>query len=132
MVWVVFFDGDCAFCAQSVRLLARLDKRDRILFAPLQGRLSEQKGFDRYTQQEAGTMVVLRKEDGKYFTHSDAWLEVARALGGAWRAFLVLWMIPKSLRDWVYQWVARNRYRFLGKSDRCSLPDPEVVRRLVE
>jgi hypothetical protein len=63
---------------------------------------------------------------------SDAWLEVARALGGPWRMFGLLRLIPKILRDAVYRYVARNRYLIFGKSDHCSLPDPAVVARLRE
>ena len=132
MGWVVFFDGDCAFCSRSIRLLARLDKHERISFAPLQGKLSREKGFSHYADPKGGTMVVLRESDGKIFTHSDSWLEIAWALGGWWRLLTVLRIILKPLRDLVYRWVARNRYRILGKSDHCGMPDPAVVRRLRE
>ena len=132
MGWVQFFDGDCAFCSRSVQILARLDKRERISFAPLQGKLSQQHGFTRHADPGGGTMVVLRESDGRVFTHSDGWIELMQALGGGWKIFTLVRFIPRFLRDAAYRWVARNRYRFMGKSDACALPDPTVIKRLRE
>ncbi len=77
-------------------------------------------------------MILLREADGKIFMKSDALAELARALGGGWRVMALARFIPKPLRDWVYDRIANNRYRFAGKSDSCSLPDPEVLKRLRE
>ncbi len=89
-------------------------------------------GFTRHAAAEDGTMVLLRESDGKVFTRSDALIELARALGGGWRLFALARFIPKPLRDWVYRWVANHRYLFMGKSDACSLPDPELLTRMRE
>ena len=132
MSWVLFFDGDCAFCSKSVRQVVRFDRQQRVYFAPLQGKLSAEKGFTRYAAESDGTMVLLRESDGKVFIRSDALIELARALGGAWRLFTTARFIPKPLRDSVYRWVADHRYLFIGKSDACSLPDPELLKRLRE
>lgn len=130
MSWVLFFDGDCAFCSSSVRKVVRLDKRGVISFAPLQGEFSREHGFTHHAAEDGGTMVLLRESDGRAFTYSDAWLELLNALGGAWRLLRVFRLVPKPLRDCFYRWVARNRYRFMGRKDQCDLPDPEVVKRL--
>lgn len=130
MGWVLFFDGDCAFCSRSVRQVVRFDKHEHVSFAPLQGELSREKGFTKYAAEAGGTMVLLRESDGKVFMCSDGWIELANALGGWWKILTVARFIPKFLRDFVYRWVARNRYHFMGKSDTCSLPDPAVLKRL--
>jgi predicted DCC family thiol-disulfide oxidoreductase YuxK len=132
MGWVLFFDGDCAFCSKSVRLVASLDKNRRVSFAPLQGKLAGEKGFTRHAAKEGGTMILLREQDGKIFMKSDALIELARVLGGWWRVTTLARFIPKPLRDWGYGCIAANRYRLMGKSDSCSLPDPELVKRLRE
>lgn len=132
MTWVLFFDGECAFCSHSVRRVARLDRRGRIDFAPLQGRLAGELGFSKYADETEGTMVLLRESDGRVFLRSDALIELVRALGGGWRVLMIARMIPKSLRDAVYRRVAGRRYWFAGKADACSLPDPELVKRLRE
>jgi predicted DCC family thiol-disulfide oxidoreductase YuxK len=130
MSWVLFFDGECAFCSASVQQVMRLDKRRRVSFAPLQGKLAADSGFARYASETNGTMVLLRESDGKVFIRSDALFELARALGGAWRILLIGRIIPNRLRDLVYRWLANHRYLFLGKSKSCSLPDPEMLKRL--
>ena len=75
-------------------------------------------------------MVVMRESDGAVFTQSDALVELARALGGTWRILAIAGLLPKSLRDVLYRWVARNRYRFMGESETCALPAPELSKRL--
>ncbi len=132
MSWVLFFDGDCAFCSKSVRQVVRFDKHGRVAFAPLQGKLAAEKGFTNFAAEENGTMVLLRESDGTVFTRSDALIELARALGGGWRILTITRVIPKPLRDVVYGWIANNRYRFMGKSESCSLPDPVLLGRLRE
>lgn len=130
MAWVLFFDGDCAFCSASVRRVCRLDRRGNIAFAPLQGELASRHGFSHHAAAGGGTMVLLREEDGRVFTHSDAWIELVRALGGAWTILAIFRWVPKRLRDALYRRVAENRYRFMGKADACTLPDPELAKRL--
>ena len=132
MTWVLFFDGDCAFCSKSVRQVVRFDKHARVSFAPLQGKLAAEMGFARHAAADDGTMVLLRETDGQVFTRSAALIELAHALGGGWRIFTLARFIPKPLRDRVYRWIADHRYLFKGKSDACPLPDPELLKRLRE
>lgn len=132
MGWVLFFDGDCAFCSASVRRVARFDTHRRVAFAPLQGKLAAEMGFAKYADEADGTMVFLRESDGRVFLRGDALIELARALGGAWRVFTVARFVPKSLRDAVYQWVADRRRRIMGRAGHCQFPEPELAERLRE
>jgi predicted DCC family thiol-disulfide oxidoreductase YuxK len=130
MGWVLFFDGDCAFCSASVRRAARLDPRGRISFASLQGKLAAEMGFTGYAAKSGGSMVLLRESDNRVFLRSDALIELARALGGWWWICTVARLIPRSWRDLLYNQVANHRDRLSGKSDTCAIPDPAFVRRL--
>lgn len=132
MSWVLFFDGDCAFCSRCVRRLARLDKRGMVFYAPLQGCLARDVGVSHHAAKSGGTLVLLREEDGRIFTRSDALLELAQALGAAWKFLRVAGWLPKVFRDAVYSWIAENRYRFLGNRHACELPDPVLKSRLRE
>ena len=132
MKWVLFFDGDCAFCSGSVRRVVPFDKHQRIDFAPLQGKLAAEMDFSKHAATTGGSMVLLREADRKIFMKSDALVELARALGGGWRVMALARFIPKPLRDWVYDQIANNRNRFAGKGDSCVLPDPELLKRLRE
>ncbi|MGL4400598.1 MAG: thiol-disulfide oxidoreductase DCC family protein [Luteolibacter sp.] len=130
MGWVMFFDGDCAFCSASVRRAVRFDTHERISFAPLQGKLAAEKGFTRYAAKSGGSMVLLRESDNRVFTRSDAMIEMARALGGWWRICTLARWIPRTFRDWGYDLIANHRYLLAGKSDTCTVPDPAVLKRL--
>ena len=132
MGWVLFFDGACAFCARSVRWVARWDRRGRIAFAPLQGRLAGKYGLVPHATGDGATMVLLREGDERVFLRSDAFLELVRALGGRWRVLTLLRLVPRPLRDAVYQWIARHRRHLPGGADTCGLPDPELLKRLRE
>jgi len=130
MKWVLFFDGYCAFCSESVRRAVVLDRHERLAFAPLQGKLAREMGFEKYAAEAGGTMVLLRESDGAVFMRSDALIELARVLGGGWRVMTLARFVPKATRDWVYGWIADNRHRFMGKHEACMLPDAALRKRL--
>lgn len=130
MGYLLFFDGDCAFCSASVRRLVRFDTHERISFASLQGKLAAVEGFSKYAAKSGGSMVLLRESDKRVFTRSDALIELARALGGWWRICTVVRLIPTQLRDWGYDLVANHRDLLSGQSDTCAMTDPSVLARL--
>jgi predicted DCC family thiol-disulfide oxidoreductase YuxK len=132
MRWILFFDGDCAVCSKSVRWVARLDKKAGISFAPLHGELAGKLGLSHHAAASGGSMVLRREVDGKVFTESDSWIELAHALGGFWRVFILISLIPKSCRDGFYRWIARNRYRWFGRAKACQWADPELRKRLLD
>jgi predicted DCC family thiol-disulfide oxidoreductase YuxK len=132
MSWVLFFDGQCAICSHSVRIVARHDKRQRVWFAPLQGKHAAEKGLSGMAAGTGGTMVLLREQDGALFTRSDALIELAGALGGIWRLARLAVLVPRSLRDAVYQWIADRRQQLAAISASCTLPDADVETRLRE
>lgn len=130
--WILFFDGECGFCSAAVRWVARRDKRGRISFAPLQGRLAGELGLSRHAAPEGGTLVLMREPDGKVWTRSDACLELAWVLGGGWRVLLVLKGIPRCIRDAAYRWVADHRQRWFKVESACGMPDKELRKRMRE
>lgn len=129
MAWILFFDGDCAFCSHSVRRVFACDTRAQIHFASLQGPLAREKGFAHFAAEDGGSMVLFRETDGKTLTLSDALIQLTRIFGGFWRILTLAQFIPKPCRDWVYRGIARNRHRLMRKSDACSLPTPEFRER---
>jgi len=128
--WVLFYDGDCAFCAKSVNRVFDLDQKGVIEFSPLQGEFSRANGLEKHADIREGTMVVLRESDGAIFLRSDAILEIARALGGIYKLATLGRIVPRFLRDGAYKWFARNRHRFGGKGDACRIPSPEFLARV--
>ena len=127
---VVLFDGVCNLCNGWVRFVLQRDTTRRFRFASLQSAFAHdmlgERGFPR---GYLGAMFLL--EDGVLHTKSDAFLRIARHLGGAWPLITVFGVVPRTLRDAVYDWVARNRYRWFGKSESCMMPRKEDALRFL-
>lgn len=126
---VILFDGVCNLCSASVRFVIRRDKQVKFRFASLQSefakkRLPEMKGDGMKT-------IVLLKSGRTYF-RSDAALEISRELAGLWPALYAFKIIPLFLRDFIYNFISRNRYRWFGKKEECWIPAPEWSARFVD
>lgn len=127
---IILFDGVCNFCNGWVNLVIRRDRKKLFKFAPLQSGIG-QKFLGEYGIDKTATDSVVLIADGRVFTYSSAILEIARRLGGFWRAANVFYLIPKILRDFLYQLFARNRYRLFGKKAICMMPTPEIRERFL-
>ncbi|MDH3708730.1 MAG: thiol-disulfide oxidoreductase DCC family protein [Cyclobacteriaceae bacterium] len=127
---IVFFDGVCNLCNNSVDFIIRRDKKATFLFAPLQtepaSKLLSSFFFD---TGDMTTLVLL--QEGKLYTKSRAALEICRRLDGLWPILYVFRLVPAFLRDVIYNWVSRNRYGWFGRRDSCRLPQPNEKRRFL-
>ncbi len=123
---VVLFDGVCNLCNGAVQFIIRRDRHDRFRFASLQSQAASQLlGTDAPpTGEDPSSIIVLA--DGRSYDTSDAILRITQDLGPAWSWLRIFKVIPKGLRDALYRFVARNRYRWLGKRDYCMVPTPEL------
>ncbi len=127
---VVLFDGVCNLCNGWVRFLLRRDAACCFRFASLQSAFAaEMLRKHGFPSNYLGSMFLL--EDEVLYAKSDAALRIARRLGGAWRVVALLGAVPRPLRDAIYDWVARNRYRWFGKSEACMLPRKEDALRFL-
>jgi|AntRauTorcE11897_2_1112592.scaffolds.fasta_scaffold34371_2 predicted DCC family thiol-disulfide oxidoreductase YuxK len=131
MALVLFFDGSCGFCKESVRKIHRLDREGKIDFAPLQGELGRDLGLEKYAETGAGTMVVVSEEDDQRFYRSDAVIEIGKVLGAPWSWLSFLFgVFPKKIRDRAYDLVARNRHRFIRNPEGCDVPSESLQKRM--
>jgi predicted DCC family thiol-disulfide oxidoreductase YuxK len=129
---VVLFDGVCRLCSGTVGFLARRDRRRTIRFAPLQSEAARRllKGAPG-EPSSMNTFVLV--EQGRVYTRSDAALRVMAHLPGIWLPLAgALKVFPRSVRDAVYDWVARNRYRWFGRRESCLVPTPELRDRFLD
>ena len=127
---VILFDGVCNFCNRVVNFVIKRDKKSVLKFAPLQS--TEAKELLALQQEEASdseTFVFI--ENGRSYTRSTAALRVCRYLRGLWPLMYGLIVVPKFLRDGVYNWIARHRYGWFGKKESCMLPGPEIRSRFL-
>jgi predicted DCC family thiol-disulfide oxidoreductase YuxK len=121
---VLLFDGVCNLCNASVQWVLLRDKQQIFRFAALQSEVG-QKILARHGLHNETLDTVVLSDGDRVFVRSDAPLEVLRRLGGFWRFFYVFKYVPKPLRDAVYRFIARNRYRWFGRKESCLLPRPE-------
>lgn len=127
---IVLFDGVCNFCDASVRFVLDRDPGGYFRFASLQSEVGRRLLAEHGLPVDELASVVLI-EEGRAHTRSDAALRIARRLRGAWRLLGVFRVVPRSLRDAVYDRVAANRYRWFGKRELCEIPSPEVRARFL-
>lgn len=127
---VVIFDGVCNLCSTTAQFVILRDSRSRFMFAAAQsvaGRgLLEECGID----PDRLETFVLRK-GGRTYVRSDAALEIAKELDWPWPLLAVLRIVPRIFRDWIYDLVARNRYRWFGKKDACMIPGADIKSRFI-
>jgi predicted DCC family thiol-disulfide oxidoreductase YuxK len=133
---ILFYDGVCGLCDRTVQFVLRHDRAGRFRFATLQSGVARailtRHGRD---ARDLDTMYLVLDADTpgeRLLCKSDGILAVLRELGGSWRLLAAAQLVPRGLRDWAYDWVARNRYRWFGRYDHCALPRPEVRERFLD
>lgn len=122
---LILFDGVCNLCSGSVQFIIRRDPQRLFRFASLQSELGQ--SFLKQAQlPPVELQTLLLVENGKIYKRSTAALRIARRLRGAWKLLYGLIIIPPFIRNFIYNWVARNRYRWFGKKESCWIPTPEL------
>jgi predicted DCC family thiol-disulfide oxidoreductase YuxK len=127
---VLLFDGVCNLCNGFINFIIDHDPEGYFKFAPLQSEVAAEKLADVGLTNETLDSVVMI-EDGRCYRRSTAALMVSRRLGGVWAWLYVFMVVPRPLRDLVYDWVATNRYRWFGKRESCRMPTPELQARFL-
>jgi predicted DCC family thiol-disulfide oxidoreductase YuxK len=131
---VLLYDGVCGFCNKTVQMILDNDRRGTMRFAALQSDYARTV-LGRHTALRDVDSVVFVEGSGegeRVYARSDAALKVASYLGGFWKVFLAAKVVPRPLRDYLYDLFARNRYRFFGKYDQCMLPPAEARARFLD
>jgi len=130
---VILFDGVCNLCENSVRFVIRHDPEGKFLFAPLQSDYARTLIKDRKTDfnglrvGDLDSFVLI--VDGKLSSRSDAWLHICRQLEGWPRMLRIFKVIPRFIRDAVYDFIGRHRYRWFGKKPACMIPTADIRQR---
>ena len=129
---IVLFDGVCNLCQGAVQFIIKRDLKARFKFASLQSEFGRNitSSYGLNTSSTGQTIILIR--NNKSYDRSRAVLEIARYLSGAWSLFYGFIIIPKFLRDPVYNLIARNRYRLFGKQESCMIPSPDIISRFLE
>ena len=126
---VILFDGVCNLCNGAVTFVIKQDKTARFKFASLQSEAAQQLLQQHGVLKKMDSIVVI--EEGKIFQKSIAALKIAKHFPWYWQWLQVFWIVPRPLRDAVYDFIAKNRYRWFGKKDVCMIPTPELRARFL-
>lgn len=127
---VIFFDGVCNLCNGLVRFVIRRDPSGHFHFAPLQSEEGREIQARAGLSPEDVDTLVLADGD-RAWVRSAAVIRILRGLRWPWPLLAVAWLVPRPIRDAGYRWVARHRYRWFGRQDRCMVPDPALASRFL-
>jgi predicted DCC family thiol-disulfide oxidoreductase YuxK len=117
---IILFDGICNLCNNSVRFIIERDPKREFKFASLQSEAGMLYKEKHQIPESIDSIVLIM--DGKVYLESNAALHIASRLKGPWKMFRIFLGIPEPVRDRVYKWVAKNRYKWFGKSESCMIP----------
>ena len=120
---IVFYDGVCNLCNGFVRFVMKRDPEKKILFCPLQDEAAQE--VRKELSQELDITTVIGLAQRKYYLYSDVTFLICKTFGGVWYLLMPLKIIPKSIRDSIYHWVAKNRYKWFGQKEVCEMLQEE-------
>ena len=116
---IVLFDGDCNFCDASVQFIIKRDPKAYFHFASIQSEVG-QSYVEQFQLQSIDSVIVI--ENNRAYTKSSAALRIAKRFSGMWKLLFLAKIIPLPIRDMVYNYIAKNRYKWFGKKEVCHLP----------
>lgn len=130
MTAIILFDGVCNLCNNSVQFILKRDTKYMFSFASLQSdagqRLLQQHDIPKNTD----SFILI--ENGKVYDRSTAALRICKHLKGFWKLCYLFIVIPKPIRDYMYQFIAKNRYKWFGTKTACMLPTPDLRKRFLD
>jgi predicted DCC family thiol-disulfide oxidoreductase YuxK len=126
--YIILFDGICNFCNSSVNFILKRDKNNIFKFSPLQSEAGQRflnqiyksENFNKSKRLYTDTIILL--EGRKFYTRSTAVLRIVKKLKGIWKFLYIFIIIPPSLRNFIYNLLSKNRYKWFGKRDKCMIP----------
>lgn len=129
---IILFDGVCNLCNGAVNFVLDRDPEQHFLFASLQSEEARKLLRERSVDHQSLKTIIVITDDGQLLERSDAALYVAGKLSGGWKFLNIFKIVPKFLRDGVYNIIATYRYTLFGKKDQCRLPNAELRQRFLD
>ncbi|PVX47710.1 putative DCC family thiol-disulfide oxidoreductase YuxK [Flavobacterium sp. 103] len=129
---IILFDGVCNLCNSAVQFVIKHDKKDIFRFVALQSELGQE--ILAYIGVNAKNIdsIVLYEPGVAYYYKSSAAIQIAQNLGGFWHFGTVFKIIPIGIRNYLYDYIAKNRYKWYGKKESCMIPTPELKIKFLE
>jgi predicted DCC family thiol-disulfide oxidoreductase YuxK len=128
---IILFDGVCNFCNRTINIILKYDKQAYFQFAASQS--SAAMGImQAFKIEQIAIASVILIDQEKVYTKTDAVIQIANRLSGWPKLFRLLKFIPKPMRDFAYDLIAKNRYALFGKKDDCMIPEPSMRHRFLQ
>ncbi len=118
---LILFDGICNLCNNSVLRVIKLDTKNQFVFTSLQSNIGKKITNHLNINTSKVDAIILYEPSVSYHIKSSAALKIMNAFGGFWKITQVFWIFPKSIRNRVYDFIAKNRYRWFGKKESCII-----------
>lgn len=122
---IILFDGVCNLCNSLVTFIIKRDKKDLFRYAAIQSDIGMEH-IQKHSIDISKADSVILIEGNSYFIKSTAALKIARHLSGGYPLLYGFMILPKPIRDWMYDIIANNRYTWFGKRNQCMVPTPEL------
>jgi predicted DCC family thiol-disulfide oxidoreductase YuxK len=127
---IILFDGICNLCNTSVLFVIERDKKNKFLFASLQSSFGQEVLTKHQLNATDFDSMILLQNDIIY-QRSDAALRIVKELSGGWQLLFGFIVVPRFIRNGVYDFIAKNRYKWFGKQEACMLPTPELKAKFI-
>lgn len=129
---LILFDGVCNLCNTSIQYVIKHDKKDLFLFTALQSTVGKEiiKAYE-IDQSKTDSILLYSKENGVY-SKSTAALKISKHLGFPINLMQVFYIVPSFIRNRVYNYIAKNRYKWYGKQEHCIMPTPEIKAKFLD
>lgn len=127
---IILFDGVCNLCNAAIDFIIKRDNKARFKFGALQDNTTKDL-LEHFSIKKEYMDSLILIQNGKVYYKSTAALEIAKNLRGLWPLMYYLIVVPEFVRNPIYDWIAKNRYRWFGKKETCRLPTPEEQSRFL-
>ena len=127
---IILFDGVCNFCNSAVNFTLKRNKKANIMFAPMQSGAGA-KILQQYNLDENDMKSFIFIDNGEVYKQSTGALRVCKYLSGLWPICYGFIIVPKFIRDGIYNFIAKNRYKWFGQKQACMIPTPDVKARFL-
>lgn len=127
---ILLFDGDCNLCNGVVQFIIKRDKLSKFKFTSLQSKIGQQiLSKLKLSNNHFDSFIYVKNQT--VYLKSTAALQILKDIGGMWKLLYMLIVVPTTIRDYIYSFIANNRYRFFGKANNCMLPTAELKERFL-
>ena len=127
---ILLFDGVCNLCNGAVQFVIKHGSKNNLRFAALQSKIGAQI-LDHFDLPQEDIFSVILVENEKVYLRSSAALRMYKNMGGIWSLMYFFIIVPRPIRDAVYNFIAKNRYKWFGEKESCMIPTPELKSRFL-